>query len=200
MQLNQRQVDIINELYRQNIGLAKGDDDQRRLLTRMIAEQFCFEFGADWGTKASSPNNPQSKDAIVFRGIGLSKWDWQNGATREPQVHAGQEGEDITGQFFIAVPPVNHLGAVNNPPDNTPNNPPSDNTDVLAAIKQLTETQKHLAEMVSAMISSQADILQRLQVLIDKPTTVDFPPLPDYVITGNTAFNKLFGTVVARKK
>jgi hypothetical protein len=89
--------------------LAVGNDDQRRELTRMIAEQIRFELGPGWGTKKAGPANPPSKDSITFNDPAtLWNWDWQNGATREP-IPPG-EMTDITGQVFIEVSPINHLG------------------------------------------------------------------------------------------
>lgn len=89
-------------------------DDDRRVSARMFAEQMRFSFGPDWGSKASSPTNPQTKDAIAKRvGVRLCVWDIVNGATRELQFG---HGEDITGQHFIAVTPIDHVGGQPPPP------------------------------------------------------------------------------------
>lgn len=112
-----RVAEIAQALYEQNRSLAQGTDDDRRVLTRKIAEQTRYELGSEWGTKASSRNNPQSKDAIAMQTGGrLYVWDWQNGSTREPQIRAGQPGDDVTGQYFISVDPVNHLSVGTTPP------------------------------------------------------------------------------------
>jgi hypothetical protein len=115
MNLTQRHVEICRALHARHLDLARGDDDQRRALTGMIAEQWCFEFGKDWGTKKSSPAAPRSKDALAHRTgpSSMDVWDWQNGTTREPNLRDGQPPDfpDITDQIFVEVEPVNHLGA-----------------------------------------------------------------------------------------
>lgn len=110
-----RGVDIVWALYNAHTDLANGTEDNRRQLTRMIAEQMCFELGKVWGTKKGGPGNPQSKDAIAYdNGNGtFDVWDWQNGATRQPQVTANQPPDYprlTSPQEFIEVTPVNHIG------------------------------------------------------------------------------------------
>lgn len=114
MNLTGRHVEICRALHQRHIDLARGEDEERRKLTGMIAEQWCFEFGKDWGTKARSPTAPRSKDALAHRTgpSSMDVWDWQNGTTREPSVREGQPPDypNITDQFFLEVAPVNHLG------------------------------------------------------------------------------------------
>jgi hypothetical protein len=125
MNLPARVVDICWALYRLHRDLAEGDDDQRRILTRMIAEQCHFELGSRWGVKSRDAFTPQSKDSIAFLDVqpAFFNWDWQNGTTREPQVVAGQPGERITDQLWLAVSPVNHLSGAPIPPQPTPPSP-----------------------------------------------------------------------------
>lgn len=113
----QRGADIIDALVVQNWGLAQGGDDQRRQLTRMIAETMKFELGG-WGTKSADMSRPPSKDALSIPGgdDAFCNWDWQNGVTRVRQIHPGQPGERITDQVFIAVVAKNHLTSQPPPP------------------------------------------------------------------------------------
>jgi hypothetical protein len=109
---------IVNDLYERHKDLARGPDEERRKLARMIAEQTHHDdpqpAGARWGHKASSPTNPPSKDAIAKEHLGrLLAWDLFNGASREPNDHP--DSIDITGQHFIAVAPVDHLRQVRPP-------------------------------------------------------------------------------------
>jgi len=93
--------------------LAQGSEDDRRTLTLMMAQQARLDLGAAYGTKRADPGRPPSKDAIAYQDVVNDKlyaWDWQNGSTREPQLHAGDTAGDITGQVFIVVSPVDHLG------------------------------------------------------------------------------------------
>lgn len=114
-----RAVAIVQALYGQRQDLARGTDDQRRQLTRMICEQLRWELGPAWGHKSADPTRPPSKDAIAYRSPAglLWGWDWQSGSSREPMVVEGQEAESILGQHFLDVSPgQNHLSAPAQPP------------------------------------------------------------------------------------
>ena len=150
MNLTQRHVEICRALHQRHIDLARGDDDQRRELTGMIAEQWCFEFGRDWGTKSRSPTAPRSKDALAHRTgpTSMDVWDWQNGSTREPNLREGQPPDypNITDQFFIEVPPVNHLGVVPGEPAVAPAPPPGSAGPNLVEVLQ-AQHREHLKEL-----------------------------------------------------
>ena len=85
-------------------------DEDRRKLTKMIAEQCRYEFGSPWGTKRYG-GGPPSTDMIVFKdGTIFWGWDWSipSGIAQYP------EGEDLSldpQQKFIPVEPVNHLSS-----------------------------------------------------------------------------------------
>lgn len=171
MVLNERQVSIIHQLYNLHVDLARGNDDQRRQLTRMIAEQICFEFGSDWGTKSSSPTNPQSKDSISFRlnSQTFDNWDWQNGTTRKPQVHVGQSGTTLTGQHFIVVTPTNHLGTSNGgtePPDNIEEKLNL----IIAQNSELKNTLSTMQQVLAHVNINTNEIKSLSQQILDKPT------------------------------
>lgn len=131
--LTPRQQAIVVALHAAHRDLASGTDDERRQLTRLIVEQIRFEFGPDWGTKASGPGHPPSKDSIAHRvNAQLVGCDWQNGGTREPFTPIGCA--DITGQLFIEVSPVNHLGGTAPGPIGPTPGTCLDTSDTLAAI------------------------------------------------------------------
>lgn len=103
-----RAQDIVVTLYQSHKDLASGDDDQRRSLTKLMAEQIRFELGPEWGTKSAGVGRPQSKDSIARLTNGrLFGCDWQNGGSREPFGTIGCP--EIPGQIFIPVDPINHL-------------------------------------------------------------------------------------------
>lgn len=180
--LTQRQVDVVEALYGLNINLARGFDDDRRKLTRIIAEQFRFEFGPKWGTKSTTPGHPQSKDAIAYdNGDGtIDVWDWQNGTTREPQVGVGDE-PDFTNlnQHFIAVEPINHLGG--EVPDNNDDDNNDEEAALAAILKKIAENTEQIRADQVRLLEGQSAIMQAIQVLIDKPTP-EIPPIqfPEY--------------------
>ncbi len=122
LQASDRLVQICWRMYEFHPELAHGNDNKRRQLTGMIAEQCKFEMlyfdVGDFGTKSSSPTNPPSKDSltvVTFLGK-LYSWDWQHGDSRKPQIVEGSHAEEVTGQHFIAVIPFNHLIVVPTPP------------------------------------------------------------------------------------
>jgi hypothetical protein len=158
-------VNVIHALYGEHVDLAHGDDDRRRQLTRMISEQLRYDLGPGWGTKSADLYRPPSKDAIAyFDGFALWGWDWQNGTTREPQVVAGQEAAEISGQHFIAVEPINHLGTVPNP--GTP--PPTPGMCDCAA--ELAQMRAGIADLLQRAHDAEAlpqDALERAQHALD---------------------------------
>lgn len=103
---------VIEELCAAHTNLQFGSEEDRRTLTKMIAETFCAEFGDHWGTKSQTRTHPQSKDAIAYRldNSNLDIWDWQNGSTRAIVVNDGSQADyQNVAHFFIAVQPINHL-------------------------------------------------------------------------------------------
>jgi hypothetical protein len=126
--LPERGVQIIQAIYAQHPDLARGDDDQRRMLTRFMIEQFVCEFPNDGYTgKSADPNRPFSKDSIarLYTDKRLYSWDWQDGTSRRPMVFPNMPPtHDITGQNPMPVSCVNHLvpdvlpDVIPAPPDN----------------------------------------------------------------------------------
>lgn len=189
--LTQRHVDIIEAIYGLNIDLARGNDDERRIVTNKIAEQFAFEFGPTWGTKSSTPTHPPSKDVVAKMENGrLYGWDWQNGTTRAPQVHVGQEAEDMTGQHFILVVPTNHLADVPEDPDE-PDDPTEPEKDLILILADLKKQVQELKDNQKRLMAGQETILAAVQVLIDKPDPeiVIIPKYPEY--EGSAWFGKI---------
>lgn len=133
---------IVQALYDRNVALSEGNDDQRRALAKMIAEQTTCELGSEWGWKSASPTRPPSKDAIAHKlpGGRLEGWDLFNGTTRKPN---GGIWHDLTGQTFIEVSNVDHLGvgcagSVPPPdPDPDPDPPPTDPTELTAILAEI---------------------------------------------------------------
>jgi len=145
----QRGVETIDFLVARFPELATGDDDARRTLTKSIIEQMVCDFPTDGYTwKSADPTRPPSKDAIGRQlGGRLFIWDWQNGATRQRAVQAGQPGHDVTGQHPIQVGCVQHTGPVV-PPGTPPPAPP-------------TEPSDDLAELIAEFRAARAEILAR---------------------------------------
>ena len=139
---------IVNTLA---AGIAHTDPDEvRRAVTQKIAEQCRFEFGPNWGTKRADPGRPLSTDVVCTQSPFVG-WDWSvpGGIAQFP------ESIDLTGQVFVVVSPVDHLGVV--PPVPAPTPTPVPPVDLAPVLAQLA-------------------ILQRLvQQLLDRPIPPAFP-------------------------
>jgi hypothetical protein len=155
--MTKRQAEIIQLIYERNKILANGTDDQRRLLTRTIAEQWCYEFGSNHGTKSQFRDYPQSKDALAVQDNDrLYGWDWQNGTTRAPQVKEGSPSIDMTGQYFIRVTAINHLGTIPNPP-------------LPDKLDQILANQNLIVNTLNDLMVSQLEIERKLLKIIENP-------------------------------
>lgn len=77
-----------------------------------LAEQVQFDTGDPrWGVKNAGGGRPQSKDSITFNGPRLINYDLLTGVgTGRPTLNLAVSGEDITGQVFMPVKAVNHVG------------------------------------------------------------------------------------------
>lgn len=116
-----RGVEIIDGFLSQSryLTLAQGNDDQRRELTKAIAEQMKYDLG-NWSLKSADPGRPQSKDSLslpVTGGPAFCNWDWQNGTTRLRSIDANTRGEFIADQHLLPTAAVNHLGSIVAPVD-----------------------------------------------------------------------------------
>jgi hypothetical protein len=175
MQLPESVQAIVNVLYGQNVALARGDDDQRRVLTKLIVEQVVFAHpGQGYGWKAASETRPPSKDGIARQVNGqLIGWDLFNGGTREPNQRP--ESIDLTGQWFIQVAGVDHLGIGPTPLPPVTAPPPSDDLATLRAeLARLTaQVADHTGQIASLTV--------RMYQQEVKPVTI-----PKLKVTGRT--------------
>lgn len=90
-------------------------EERVRAWSIAFAEQVRYDTGnSSWGVKRSGPTNPISKDTIAKRHEGrLLIWDLCTGTgTGRPTLNEDPESEDITGQQFVGVAPINHLRRV----------------------------------------------------------------------------------------
>lgn len=180
MNFPQKAYDDVVALYEKNKTLANGSEDDRRQLTKMIAEQISYDLGRDWGTKSTSSSGPQSKDAIANRiGPGsMDIWDWQNGTNRGVQVKAGDAPDypNVVNQFFIQVNPFNHLAEVPGevPDDDNPPGPGDEDEpgheavllmQILSAVSELiTETRLQTATFKTGLAELKAEISKGIKI------------------------------------
>lgn len=151
--------------------LRASSDHDRRTWARRAAEQLAFSVSPAWGSKSSTPTNPQTKDGVArIVGGRLCVWDLVNGTTRELQFG---HGEDITGQHFIPVTPTNHLVPVApDPPTVPPVLPPGPSpADVSAIVARLAALEERLAQLDTIVqaaqnASNQAEAVVRASIEI----------------------------------
>jgi len=153
-------------------------EDLCRMWTKRLAEQVVFSTNdPTWGVKNAGGGRPQSKDALA-RNLApkLYTFDLLTGVgTGSPRLVTDPQGEDITGQVFMPVSPVNHLGAPTPQPkpEAQPPQPTVDLTPLWAALKDLQR-------MIDGLRSDQAALTDRLVALEQKPE-------PKYRVRGSTS-------------
>lgn len=133
---------IVQALHARNLPLAKGDDDARRALQRLIVETVVARHPSQgWGWKKAGETRPPSKDAIANNKLmtgHLISFDCFDGASREP---VQRESDLIDGQVFIEVTGVDHLGTATTPgpPPPPPPAPKLDREEFVEALKWLDQ-------------------------------------------------------------
>jgi hypothetical protein len=180
-QLPARVDAIAQALYDRNKPLAHGNDDQRRALTKMVAEQVTCELGPRWGWKSSTPSNPPSKDAIA-RHAGdphsgpLDGWDLFDGSSRKP-IRGGiyHDLSKPKRQHFIPVSKVDHLAVgcltPTPPPDPDPEPeppPPTDPTALLAILAEVKAINAKLEAYMQADAARDEALRSELKAAIEE--------------------------------
>lgn len=135
-----------------------------------LAEQACFETSDPrWGVKNAGGGRPQSKDSLTFNGPALINYDLLSGVgTGSPTLVGHPSGEDITGQTFIPVKPVDHLGGAAPAPTPAPGPtaPPTDSGE-LAALRADVAA---LTQTVHDQHATIADLSEQLAAVTTTPT------------------------------
>lgn len=146
-----------------NNGASSRFEDKARGWVLGLAEQVRFETGdARWGVKNAGGGRPQSKDSLTFNGPRLVNYDMLSGVGTGHPVLVGQPGgEDITGQTFIPVFPVDHLGsgAGHTEPIPTPSSPQA-----LPPVAAPPVDFKPIVDAIAALAKDIADIKLQTQV------------------------------------
>jgi hypothetical protein len=133
-------------------------EDRCRAWTRGLAQQIVFSTGdRSWGCKNAGGGRPQSKDAIAHQvGATLFGFDLLLGVgTGSPALVPSPSGEDITGQVFIPVEPVDRIGG---PP---PVPPPSG------------DLEQRVAALEAAVKAADAKAAEALRTAADAVTAAD---------------------------
>jgi hypothetical protein len=121
-------------------------EDACRDWMKRVAEQIEHDFpGQGVGRKRASRTRPWSKDGLpqsTDGGRTIRGWDLMVGAgTGRPTLTPAPATLDLTGQYWEAVSPINHLTPVVQPPEvpNVPTPPPPSTADptVLATLQRI---------------------------------------------------------------
>jgi len=107
---------IIHEfvrLYPIPVGLAGAEHEAnvRQWSTELCQQIVFFRPNEGWGKKRADPGRPISKDAVARQvGDALLSWDILTGTgTGKPVLVLDPDSEDITGQIFVRVNPVDRM-------------------------------------------------------------------------------------------
>lgn len=103
---------------------AQQDQDCRDWCYR-FAQQAHYSLGPTFGAKSTSPGGQTSKDVMAMRdSSGLNGWDVLTAAGGgSPTLNIPPGWVDLTGQAFVPVQPINHLGRVLSSPRLSPPSP-----------------------------------------------------------------------------
>jgi len=150
MKLSQQVKDIRTRCIAK-FGLPRGTEqsieDIARAWAIAFAEQVCFELpGQGYGVKRASATRPIGKDTLAQEQDGgrLVCWDLFTGTgTGTPTLNEDPDSLDITGQVFVPVQSVNHLGMViptpQPPVDPTPLPPAQPSPDYIGHLMHVEE-------------------------------------------------------------
>jgi len=136
-----------------------------RQWTYMFVEQVCFERppSEGWGTKRAGPNRPISADTVTQRRLdselaeALVSWDLVVAAGDENQ-HINLDPDSIvtTGQVFVEVPGVDHLGSTPTPPP-----PPPEGETIATVLHRLDGIEAQLVRLQTAVDAHERDQVAR---------------------------------------
>src|SRR6185503_19526012 len=154
MKWNPRIQEILNTLAAQHPEMVADDTGPRMRLNTMFVEQVAFEFGSTYGMKSAGTGRPLSSETLAHQDPQgrLICWSWEN--KHNGEVEQFPESEDITGQIFSAVTPVNHIYVQRH--DNEEETIPGD---------KLTSSQSRLEQKLDDAVANQSAIAARLVII-----------------------------------
>jgi hypothetical protein len=138
-------------------------EDDCRTWVHQLAQQFRFSYGPAWGHKRADPGRPLSSDVIAYQsGAVFVGYDViLDAGTPDRRLVTDGDSIDLTGQVFVPVEPVDHLGdTVPAPqPDPTPQPTPTPEpcacrfaaTDLTAVLERLEALEVRQATVEAAI-------------------------------------------------
>src|SRR3990167_461830 len=170
MRWSDRTQVIVNTLAGLHPELVQGDDEARRRLTGLFAEQCRFEFGSAWGRKRYG-GGPPSADVVAYKENSIFVgWDTQLSGGVIAQFPDSIDLSLDPEQKFIEVEPINHLGA---DPVPGPEPPPNGDLDtILQAIDDLRDLITSAHSTAQQAVDNTDDIID---LLTNGEPVIDFP-------------------------
>ena len=162
-------------------------EDRCRAWTRSLAQQIVFSTNdRSWGCKNAGGGRPQSKDALAHQvGGNLFGYDLLFGVgTGSPSLVPSPSGEDITGQVFMPVDPVDHLGGASaSGPTSGPTSgpavaPPADGdlaarvAALEAAVKEADSKLRDAVRTATEAVTTAQDAVRQAQAAVAKMGTL----------------------------
>lgn len=139
--------------------------DRCRAWMKLLGEQFAFSFGPGWGRKRADPNRPWSKDNLPYKDASaFVGFDTMLGAgTGRPSLAADNPlRDDLTGQYFEALPPVDHLAEPQPEPQPQPEPEPQPE---LSALEQRVLALEAMAAAFGARLAQYDAVVRALRGL-----------------------------------
>jgi hypothetical protein len=188
---------IVVALHARHLTLAKGSDDDRRILQQKICETVRARKGDRWGWKSNHGIGiANAKDAIAELPAGatftpndrqpLYIWDLFNGSTRDPNAQPVMSETNNVEQFFVPVEPIDHLADAPVPPPPAPP-PPAPVEDWKPAVARLQQDVAALTARLKELRENHDATYHLALALNDRLTALENTPVPTYQATGTTS-------------
>jgi hypothetical protein len=178
-----------------------GEEHEER--ARQWSIRFCEQLnhslpGEGYGTKRADSGRPISKDTTSQqRGGEMVTWDLLVGTgTGEPSLNLDPHGEVTTGQVFVPVDAVNHLGVTvpEQPPEQPPTKPPTPPAAGCTCAAELVKLREALDEMTEAYLMLPANLAGLVEQIMEEKLSERHTPEP---LTSFPAYEgRIFGTKV----
>jgi hypothetical protein len=165
----------------QTPGGGEAHEERARQWSIRFCEQVDFSLpGEGYGTKRADSGRPFSKDTISQQRDGeMVTWDLLVGTgTGEPSLNLDPHGEVTTGQVFVPVAAINHLGASVPEPTPTPNPTPTPPAAGCNCAEQLEALTEHLMMLPANLASLVEQIIE--EKLSELPAPEPLTSFPHY--------------------
>jgi hypothetical protein len=151
----------------QTPGGGEAHEERARQWSIRFCEQVAFSLpDEDYGTKRADSGRPISKDTISQQRDGeMVTWDLLVGTgTGEPSLNLDPHGEVTTGQVFVPVDAVNHLGVTvpEQPPEQPPTQPPAAGCNCAAEVAKVRQDITELTDMLLMLPANLAGLVEQI--------------------------------------